>query len=220
MTAPAPIRAIVFDQGETIINETRFWSTVGAFTGVPDFTLFGVIGGMIERRESHQSIFNVMEIESVDPATVGYQVELRDLYPDVIPTLTRLENQGYLLGLTGNQPQGAAEEIAHLGLPFTMIGSSANWGVAKPDPAFFARIADELSLPPAQILYVGDRLDNDILPAQRFGMPAAFIRRGPWGYLHAAWPDAAQTIHRIETLTEIPDLVATLNRTAPQESQP
>ena len=69
------IRAVVFDQGETLINETRFWSSVAAYAGVSDFTLFGVLGGLIERRDSHRSVFSIMQIESVDPGIIGYQVE-------------------------------------------------------------------------------------------------------------------------------------------------
>ncbi|MGH9098837.1 MAG: HAD hydrolase-like protein, partial [Acidimicrobiales bacterium] len=42
-----------------------------------------------------------------------------------------------------------------------------------------------------QVAYVGDRLDNDVLPAKAAGMFAVFIRRGPWGHLHARRAEAA-----------------------------
>jgi len=63
--------------------------------------------------------------------------------------------------------------------------------VAKPDPAFFAKVTAVAGVPPARILYVGDRLDNDVRPARRAGMRTALLRRGPWGFLHAARPEAA-----------------------------
>ncbi|HLU34572.1 MAG TPA: HAD family hydrolase [Thermomicrobiales bacterium] len=206
------IRAIVFDQGETLVNETRFWSSVAAYAGVPELTLHGVLGGLIERRESHRSLFNVMQIESVDPNIIGYRIESRDLYPDVVPTLKRLSHQGFVLGVAGNQPSGAIEQMADLGLPLTLNASSTSWGVTKPDPAFFRRMADELEMEPAEVMYVGDRIDNDILPAQEIGMHAVFIRRGPWGYLHAGWPEMEQVRHRIDSLAEVPDLVRRLNK--------
>lgn len=206
------IQAVVFDQGETLENETRFWSSVARYAGVPEFALFGVIGGLIERREHHRSIFNVMQIESVDPRAIGFEIEPGDLYPDVEPMLKQLSHAGYRLGVTGNQPEGAVEQVRKLGLPLEMYGSSANWGVAKPDPRFFARIASELELEPAQIVYVGDRLDNDVLPAQDAGMHAVFIRRGPWGYLHATWPEMAQVRFQIGSLTELPRLLETIER--------
>jgi HAD superfamily hydrolase (TIGR01549 family) len=207
----AKIRAIVFDLGETLVNETRFWSSVAAYAGVPELTLFGVLGGLIERRESHRSLFNVMQIESVDSNVIGYQIEERDFYPDAVSTLKRLHHDGYTLGVAGNWAAGAIEQVREMGLPLNVIGSSSSWGTAKPDPAFFRRMASELGMDPGEILHVGDRLDNDILPAQSIGMHAAFIRRGPWGYLHATWPEIGDARHRIDTLAEIPGLVQKLN---------
>lgn len=206
------IRAIVFDLGETLVNETRFWSSVAAYAGVPELTLHGVLGGLIERRESHRSLFNVMQIESVDSNVIGYQIEQRDLYPDVVPTLKRLHHEGYGLGVAGNWAAGAIEQVREMGLPLAVIGSSSTWATAKPDPAFFRRMAAELEMEPGAILHVGDRIDNDILPAQSIGMHAAFIRRGPWGYLHATWPEMKDVRHRIDSLGEVPDLVQKLNQ--------
>ena len=201
------IRAVVFDQGETLENETRFWSSVAQYAGVPELALFGVLGGLIERRESHRSLFNVMQIESVDPRAIGFEIGREDLYPDVVPVLKQLSHAGYQLGVTGNQPEGAVEQFQALGLPLDLYASSTIWGVGKPDPRFFERMATELDLEPDQIVYVGDRLDNDVLPAQEFGMHAVFIRRGPWGYLHATWPEIKLVRHQIETLTELPKLL-------------
>lgn len=202
------IRAVVFDQGETLINETRFWSSVAAYAGVPDFTLFGVLGGLIERRENHRSVFSIMQIESVDPGIIGYQVEQRDLYPDVIRTLTRLKHDGYVLATAGNQSANVEGEMGDLDLPVVLNATSAGWGLSKPDPAFFQRIAKELELEPGEILYVGDRLDNDYFPARSVGMHAVFIRRGPWGYLHSTWPDMKDVKHQISDLSQIPQLIA------------
>lgn len=202
------IKAVVFDQGETLINETRFWSSVAAYAGVSDFTLFAVLGGLIERRENHRSVFNIMQIESVDPGIIGYQVETRDLYPDVIRTLTRLKHDGYILATAGNQSASVEGEMADLDLPVVLNATSAGWGLSKPDPAFFRRIAEELGLEPNEILYVGDRLDNDYFPAESVGMHAVFIRRGPWGYLHSTWPDMADVKHQITDLGQIPQLIA------------
>ena len=202
------IKAVVFDQGETLINETRFWSSVAAYAGVSDFTLFGVLGGLIERRENHRSVFSIMQIESVDPGIIGYQVEQRDLYPDVIRTLTRLKHDGYILATAGNQSANVEGEMAGLDLPVVLNATSAGWGLSKPDPAFFLKIAEELKLEPAEILYIGDRLDNDVLPALGVGMHAAFIRRGPWGYLHSTWPEIADVKHQITDLGQIPQVIA------------
>ncbi|MDQ3539884.1 MAG: HAD family hydrolase [Chloroflexota bacterium] len=201
------VKAVVFDVGETLVDETRHWATVARYAGVPEFTLAGVLGGLIERREHHRSIFGFMQIESVDPNIVGYRIEAGDLYPDVVPVLQQLKAAGYLLGVTGNQPEGAAEQMDALGLPLDLVASSAIWNVSKPDPRFFERIAREMDLAPDQIVHVGDRLDNDILPAQEIGMHAVFLRRGPWGYLHATWPEMAGVAHTIDGLTGLHEII-------------
>lgn len=206
------IKAVVFDQGETLVNETRFWSSVAAYAGVSDFTLFGVLGGLMERRENHRSVFNIMQIESVDPGIIGYQIEQRDLYPDVIRTLTRLKHDGYILATAGNQSANVEGEMAELGLPVALNATSAGWGLSKPDPAFFHRIAEALELAPEEILYVGDRLDNDYFPAESIGMHAVFIRRGPWGFLHSTWPEMKDVKLQISDLGQIPNIIAEIER--------
>jgi hypothetical protein len=35
-------------------------------------------------------------------------------------------------------------------------------------------------------------------------MLAVFLRRGPWGYLHATRPEAARAAIRLDTLAELP----------------
>jgi len=61
-----------------------------------------------------------------------------------------------------------------------VIGTSDGWGVEKPSAGFFARVVEEAGRVPSSALYVGDRLDNDIRPAQKAGLGTALIRRGPW----------------------------------------
>ncbi len=197
------IQAICFDVGETLIDETRFWSEVAQYAGVPEFTLAGVLGGLIERRENHRSIFGYLQIESVDPNVIGYRFERADLYPDVGRTLKSLHAEHYRISIAGNQGEGVAEQIEALDLGCELIGTSGLWGTAKPDPGFFERLCEELELSPDQIVLVGDRLDNDVLPAMAFGMHAVHIRRGPWGIIQAGWPESGQVPWKIDRLGQL-----------------
>ena len=98
----------------------------------------------------------------------------------------------------------AAEVIlGSLDLPVEFIAASERWGVHKPSPEFFARVASELALAPAGIAYVGDRVDNDVLPAKAAGMVSVFLKRGPWGYIHADLPESDQADINVSTLDEI-----------------
>jgi FMN phosphatase YigB (HAD superfamily) len=75
-------------------------------------------------------------------------------------------------------------------------------GVAKPEPAFFDRVLELLGSPsPADVAYVGDRIDNDVLPAAAAGMRAVWIRRGPWGYLQR--DEVGTAILEVRSLDEL-----------------
>ena len=125
--------------------------------------------------------------------------------------MTRLRAAGVRVGLAGNQPTQAEAEIRALGLAVDFIASSARWGVEKPDPAFFRRIVVESGVAPHQIAYVGDRLDNDVLPAIAAGMTGVFVRRGPWGVIHATWPEVARADLRLENLEELSEALARIS---------
>ena len=92
------------------------------------------------------------------------------------------------VGFAGNQPAGA-ERAGRPRAPGDLVATSAAWGVSKPDPAFFARMIAELALAREEIAYVGDRVDNDVVPAAAAGLFTVHLRRGPWGIIQAAWPE-------------------------------
>ncbi|RBQ19701.1 haloacid dehalogenase [Spongiactinospora rosea] len=212
------IRALVFDVGETLIDETRIWARWADRLGVPRLTLMGLIGGMAALGRSQTDALRLVRpdfdltAESAawrreDPTGLRENFDADDLYPDVRQALGALRDAGYQVVLAGNQPPQAAGALAAMDLPVDAIHTSAEWGVEKPEPAFFAKVASVVGREPAEILYVGDRLDNDVLPARAAGMRTALLRRGPWGFLHAARPEAAQADVVIGGLTELTALL-------------
>jgi FMN phosphatase YigB (HAD superfamily) len=204
------VRTVIFDLGETLVDETRQWEIVAAAAGVPMFTLAGVMGAMIAQRREFFEVFTELDVPRVSAVDHGYAVTTDIFYPDAIPTLHRLRDLGHPIGIVANQPHGIAEQLAAMHLPLDVIGTSVTYGVAKPDPGFFHRIVEDCGRPADEIVYVGDRLDNDILPALSIGMQAVFLRRGPWGFIQARWPEAAEIPYRIDALDDLPDLLATI----------
>jgi HAD superfamily hydrolase (TIGR01662 family) len=214
------VRAVVFDVGETLVDETRIWSGWADALGVPRLTFLSVLGAVIARGGDHREPFRLFRPDLDIATEVRRHAEsgsnagdaIRDdLYPDAEPALARLAEAGYRLAIVGNQPARAEALFRELDVPLEFVASSATWGVEKPDAAFFERIVAELGLPPGEIAYVGDRLDNDVGPAAQAGMVAVFIRRGPWAWIQAgrdAPPDAALTV---ESLGELPDALRRLD---------
>jgi HAD superfamily hydrolase (TIGR01509 family) len=213
------VRLVVFDVGETLVDESRMWGEWADWLGVTRLTFFAALGAVIAAKLHHHQAFAMVrpgidfrrEREARQARGDLTRIERRDLYPDAVPTLARLRAAGLLIGLAGNQPADAEAEIRALGLEVDFVASSARWGVEKPDPAFFRRIVVESGVAPDQIAYVGDRLDNDVLPAMAMGMNGVFVRRGPWGVIHASWPEVAKANLRLENLTELPQALANIS---------
>ena len=93
----------------------------------------------------------------------------RDLHADALPCLTALRARGLRLGAAGNM-HARHEEFLRPHVDF--VGSSERWGVEKPDAGFFAHVVEEAGAPAEEILYVGDRVDNDVVPARAAGLHA------------------------------------------------
>jgi HAD superfamily hydrolase (TIGR01549 family) len=187
------LKAVVFDVGETLIDETRLWERAADTAGVPRFTLMGVVGGLAARGEHHRRAWELLHVDQ-PTATWGSD----DFYPDALPCLAALRSRGVRVGAVGNTLTDAEDLLReHVDL----VGSSARWGVAKPAPAFFERIVSECGVDADEIAYVGDRVDNDIAPALAAGLRAVHVRRGPWGHLHEPPPDALAIV----SLDELPE---------------
>ncbi len=203
------IKGVFFDVGETLVDETRQWGEWAHFLGVTRLAFFGALGAVIERQEHHRKVFEYFGVSFrsalLQREKTGWKggLEVGDFYPDALPCLQGLKAAGYLVGISGNQPERNEATLRAMGLPIDFLASSTSWGVEKPDPRFFKHMVQETGLEPEQIAYVGDRIDNDVLPALKAGMKAVFIRRGPWGYIHATWPEAGRATLRIESLEEL-----------------
>src|SRR5262245_32940000 len=209
------IAAVFFDVGETIVDESREYGTWADWLGVPRHTFSAIFGAVIARGRDYRETFQVFRPgfnldEERDRRAAAGQPETfaeENLYPDARPCLAALRAQGVRVGLAGNQTARAEAILRSLDLPVDVIGTSAGWGAEKPSVAFFHRVVVEAGCPADQVLYVGDRLDNDIRPAQVAGMATALVRRGPWGYILDDQPVADRCLFRMDTLAQLPDLV-------------
>jgi FMN phosphatase YigB (HAD superfamily) len=213
------LRAVVFDVGDTLFSEERAWAAWASWIGVEERELSAALGATIERRGDHRSAFELlrpgfeMQREVAARAAAGVPDDpcaLYDLHADARPALERLRGAGLRVGVAANQPARVEPLVRDLLEDGELVGISEVWGLAKPDPRFFARIAAELELEPAEIAYVGDRVDNDVMPAVAAGMVAVLIRRGPWGIVQAGWPEAMHARIRADSLEHAADRLVAL----------
>jgi HAD superfamily hydrolase (TIGR01549 family) len=211
------IRAVFFDIGETLIDETRAWSLLADWLAVPRMTMFGVLGGLIAEGRDHRELFDIVRPDIGWKGVVArFSTEVddrflrEDLYPDVVPCLENLNSRGHFVGIAGNQPITQDAALRSMNLPAALIATSAGWGIKKPDQAFFERIVRETGFKADEIVYVGDRVDNDIVPAAAAGLVPVHIVRGPWGYLQRNSVKADRARAQLKTLIELPDVLEQL----------
>jgi FMN phosphatase YigB (HAD superfamily) len=217
------IKAVVFDVGETLVDETREYGTWADWLGVPRHTFSSVFGAAIALGLDYREAFQYFRpgfsldaeragrAEAGRPETFGES----DLYPDARPAMEALRVMGVWVGVAGNQTSRAGEILRNLDLPADLIATSDEWNASKPDAAFFRALLSTVPWQAGEIVYVGDRLDNDLKPAKEAGMRTAFIRRGPWGHIWESHPDfPAMADWRMITLAELPGIVARVNSSA------
>jgi HAD superfamily hydrolase (TIGR01662 family) len=216
----AVIEAVFFDVGEIIVDETHEYGTWADWLGVPRHTFSAVFGAMIAGGHDYRETFQHfrpgfdLDLERQRRAEAGQPEEYSEenLYPDVRPCLHSLHQLGLRVGLAGNQTSRSERILRSLNLPVDVIGTSDGWGVEKPRPEFFARVIAEAHCVPQSVLYIGDRIDNDIRPAQKVGMATALIRRGPWGYILHDDTVSSRCLFVLDNLSDLPELLHAHNK--------
>lgn len=101
-------------------------------------------------------------------------------YPDAEDVLQYLRSHGYKIGVIANQSLGTADRLEKWGLLkyINVVAASAEFGVAKPDRAIFDKAFTMAGCTAQEAVMIGDRLDNDIIPAKKLGMKTIWIRQG------------------------------------------
>jgi HAD superfamily hydrolase (TIGR01549 family) len=215
-----PVKAIFFDVGETLVSEHRLYADYAQRMGVSYEYFMTTIEAAMARGEPIRNVFAAVKPDfdfkkaraERDAEGKKFVIGAEDLYPDAAACLGALKARGYMIGIVGNQPASTEPMMRESGLAADFIATSEGWGVSKPDRAFFERVVEAAGHDPGDIAYVGDRVDNDVIPALEIGMRPVLIRRGPWGRAQWAWPDADKAHLKIETLAELPSVLHRMTR--------
>jgi len=129
-------------------------------------------------------------------------------YPDTIKTLIELKKMGLKLGvITDGITIKQWEKLIRLGIVdfFDDVVTSEEYGLGKPNIEFYEYALRKINLKAEETVYVGDRVDNDIMPANSIGMHAIRILRGK--YRDVKGDDCK---YEVKNLGEIIDIVRSL----------
>lgn len=102
------------------------------------------------------------------------------LYNDTIEILEYLVNKGYKLGIIANQKSGLKNRLEKFCILkyFNLVIASEEVGVSKPNKKIFEIALLKANCKARECVMIGDRLDNDIIPATQIRMKTIWIRQG------------------------------------------
>jgi len=175
------IKWIFFDMGSTLIDETA----------AIEHRIREVIEGtdvtyeqFIEKKLIYAKQNKPADLETINffglTKTLWHKEDER-LYEDTIECLQHIHKH-YKIGIIANQSLGSEERLKKFGILdyIDVLAASAEEGVSKPDKRIFEIALERADCKAEEAVMVGDRLDNDIVPANDIGMYTIWIRQGNW----------------------------------------
>ncbi len=131
---------------------------------------------------------------------------LEKLYDATYDVLSGLYGK-YKLGIIANQSLGTQERINNWGISqfFDVVMASAEAGCAKPDLRIFTMALDKAGCEPSEAVMVGDRLDNDIIPAKKLGMKTVWVRQG-YAIYQSIDDESKRPDYIVDSINELKDL--------------
>ena len=146
--------------------------------------------------------------EDVDRLAGCYDPSSERLYPGVPEVLAALQ-PSYRLGVIANQSVGTIARLQSFGIhdAFEVIVASAEVGLSKPDPRIFDHALSLAKCTPESATMVGDRLDNDIGPANRAGWHTVRVLQG-FSRTQSPRSETEKPDETVESIRELPDLLA------------
>ncbi len=120
------------------------------------------------------------------------------VYPDTLPTLHWLRDEGYMLGVITSGPEYQRLKLKLTGLQeyFDVVVTRDDVNAIKPEPKIFIYALERLNAKPGESAMVGDSLTQDVYGAKNIGMKAIWInRKGDQGYRMADYE--IRTLHEL-----------------------
>ena len=200
------IEWLFFDVGSTIINEQAAYEH--RFKDIADSV-----------HEPYEKVYKMAvefykqnkrgDLETANffgVALPGWHKEDEILYDDAAKCLEVL-SQSYKIGIIANQSLGTRERLEQHGILqyIDLVIASAEEGVAKPDKRIFEIALERSNCKPENAVMIGDRIDNDIIPANALGMHTIWLRQG-FGKYWVVTEEMERADCTVDSLTELCDI--------------
>lgn len=176
------IQWLFFDIGSTLVDESKAYEhRIKDTIKNSDISYERFYNAMVDFAKQGLNAYNeAVRFFGLNRTTWHSEDEF--LYPETISTLDALSKR-YKIGIIANQLPGTQERLNKMGICkyIELTVSSAETGIAKPDPAIFRLALERADCAAENSVMIGDRLDNDIIPAKQLGMHTIWVRQGLGG---------------------------------------
>lgn len=173
------IKWLFFDVGSTLINEQAAYEhrmrEIAVLANMPFEKIYEMaLAYYKQNKKGDLETAKALGIKLTD-----WHKEDEILYEDALDCLARLSKK-YKIGVIANQSPGTKERLTQHGIIkyIDLVVASAEEGVAKPDERIFEIALERSNCKPGNAVMIGDRIDNDIVPANLSGMHTIWVKQG------------------------------------------
>ena len=173
------IEWLFFDVGSTLIDEEKAYlhrlQDVADAVNEPFEKIYDTALNFYKKNKKG----DIEVMRSYGLPILKWHEEDEEIYPDSAYCLEKLSRK-YKIGIIANQSPGTADRLKRHGLLkyIDLVVASAEEGVSKPDRRIFDIALERARCRPENAVMIGDRTDNDIVPAKKLGMRTVRILQG------------------------------------------
>ena len=197
------IEWIFFDVGSTLVDESKAYEErlkIVAETAKVSYEY--VYQTALEfYKENKKGDLETMKLLNVEKPK--WRVEDEILYCETEVCLRKLSEK-YNIGVIANQSLATEKRMKEFGILkyIKLVIASAEEGVAKPDKRIFEIALNRANCKSQHAVMVGDRIDNDIVPAKALGMKTIWIKQG-FGKYWKISSEREQADYEVDNLSEV-----------------
>lgn len=173
------IEWIFFDIGSTLVDESiAYRKRIEKTIANTDVSYDDFHSKMVEISKYNQNGYH-KALEAYGLTMAPWNSEDEFVFSEAEDCLKQLSKK-YKIGIIANQDFGCEERLKQIGLLkyIDLVIASAEEGVAKPALRIFEIALGKANCKAENAVMVGDRLDNDIAPANKIGMKTVWIKQG------------------------------------------
>ncbi len=197
------IEWLFFDVGSTLVNEDKPFldrlHKIAEAVNEPFETIQGKVLQLYKGKKKGERVL----IEEYGLERPRWRTEDEELFPGAYECLEQLSKK-YKIGIIANQVPGTAARLEKHGvLKFIdLVIASAEEGVEKPDRKIFELALSRANVKPENAVMIGDRVDNDIVPAKKMGMKTVRVNQGMWKYWEVS-NEGEQADYEVDDLSAV-----------------